>query len=73
MGVDPIGLGLGPAAERYPARASEIRRFGAKVKFLQRARVSTTDSSSFTEVVREEKMDRHYQGNRDGRESKRNG
>ena len=55
-----------PAAESFPARATEVRRFGARAKFLKRARAITTNSRSFAEVAGEKNMDCRYLGNKDG-------
>ena len=59
-----------PKAERFQARASEIRKFGAQAKFLRRVHPSSTDGRSFVEVVKAT-MERKILQGRDGKDGDR--
>jgi hypothetical protein len=49
------------SAERFPARPSEVKRFGTRAKVLHRVVLKSTDSRSFVEVLTQSKMDRRFQ------------
>ena len=51
----------------FPGTREEVRRFGAKAKFLRPVVPSTTDSRLFVQVLKEDKMDRRFQSSREGR------
>jgi hypothetical protein len=47
-----------------------VKRFGGEAKVLRRVEPAATDSRSFLEVVKQNKMDRKFQGVRNGREGR---
>ena len=64
------------SAERFPARPSEVKRFGSKAKVQRRVVPKATDSRSFVDVLSQPKMERRFQdgrGARDARDGGRDG
>ena len=54
-----------PSTERFPASVSDIKKFGAKAKYLLRVCPSTMDGRSFVEVTMEKRQLQSHEA-RDG-------